>query len=51
MDKEVVLLRKLEILSLIENFYSIEIKDEEIEFIKSMEDLLIIVQEKVAKMK
>ena len=49
MDKEVVLLRKLEILSAVENLYGIEIKDEEVEFIESIEDLVKIVQQKVAE--
>ena len=47
MDEDIKLLRKLEILQLIENLYTIEIKDEEIEFIVSIEDLLNLIENKL----
>ena len=47
MDEDIKLLRKLEILQLIENLYTIEIKDEEIEFIVSIDDLLNLIENKL----
>lgn len=40
------LIYKIEILQLVENRYGIEIKDEEVEYIVTFEDLIKLIQEK-----
>lgn len=44
MEKD--LIYKIEVLQLIENKYGIEIKDEEIEYVVTFEDLIKLIQQK-----
>lgn len=48
---EKTLIYKLEILQLIEQKYGIEIKDEEVEYLETFEDLLELVVKKLEGMK
>lgn len=45
--EEETIIYKIEILHLIERFYGIEIKDEEIEYILTIQDLIKTIQDKV----
>lgn len=46
MDQEVILLKKLELLQNIERDYSIQIGDDEVEFIVTFEDLIKLIIKK-----